>query len=180
MVYNTSDSHKAIAEAIQSTLAGIGITMNLENQEFATFVTTRKKGDYSVARNGWLGDYNDPISFLDMWTTGSGNNDVQYGKGAHADVKAYSIDITDLGYETKVENGTWAETYDVIIKDIKECTDPKTRYELMHRAEDLLMSTGCICPIYFYTDIYMIDESVSGFYSSPLGFKFFLHAKVNK
>ena len=115
-----------------------------------------------------------------MWTSGSGNNDVQYGKGANADVKAYSIDLTDLGYETKVENGTWAETYDVVIKDIKECTDTKTRYELMHRAEDLLMSTGCICPIYFYTDIYMVDDSVSGFYSSPLGFKFFMHAKVNK
>ncbi|WP_026654630.1 MULTISPECIES: peptide ABC transporter substrate-binding protein [Butyrivibrio] len=179
-LYNTSEGHKAIAEAVQSTLAGIGITMNLENQEFATCVETRKKGDYYVARHGWLGDYNDPISFLDMWTSGSGNNDVQYGKGANADVKAYSIDLTDLGYETKVENGTWAETYDVVIKDIKECTDTKTRYELMHRAEDLLMSTGCICPIYFYTDIYMVDDSVSGFYSSPLGFKFFMHAKVNK
>ena len=179
-LYNTNDNHKAIAEAVQSTLSGIGISMDLQNQEFATFVETRKKGDYFVARNGWLGDYNDPISFLDMWITGSGNNDVQYGKGAHADVKAYSIDLTDLGYDTKVENGTWAETYDVVIKDIKECTDTKTRYELMHRAEDLLMSTGCICPIYFYTDIYMVDDSVSGAYTSPLGFKFFMHAKVNK
>ena len=179
-LYNTNDNHKAIAEAVQSTLSGIGISMDLQNQEFATFVETRKKGDYFVARNGWLGDYNDPISFLDMWITGSGNNDVQYGKGAHADVKAYSIDLTDLGYDTKVENGTWAETYDVVIKDIKECTDTKTRYELMHRAEDLLMSTGCICPIYFYTDIYMVDDSVSGVYTSPLGFKFFMHAKVNK
>ena len=154
--------------------------MNLENQEWATFLETRKKGDYSVARNGWLGDYNDPISFLDMWLTNSGNNDVQFGKGANADVKAYSIDLTDLGYETKVENGTWAETYDVIVGDIKTCTDTKTRYELMHRAEDLLMSTGCICPIYYYTDIYMIDDSVSGFFSSPLGYKFFMYAKVNK
>ncbi|MBO4911957.1 MAG: peptide ABC transporter substrate-binding protein [Butyrivibrio sp.] len=179
-LYNTNDNHKAIAEAVQASLSTLGITMSLENQEWATFLETRKKGDFSVARNGWLADYNDPISFLDMWITGSGNNDVQFGKGANKDQKAYSLDITDLGYDTKVENGTWAETYDVIVKDIKECTDSKTRYELMHRAEDLLMSTGCICPIYFYTDIYMIDESVSGFYSSPLGFKFFLHAKVNK
>ncbi|MEE3493650.1 MAG: peptide ABC transporter substrate-binding protein [Butyrivibrio sp.] len=179
-LYNTNEGHKAIAEAVQATFSGLGITMNLENQEWATFLETRKKGDYSVARNGWLGDYNDPISFLDMWLTNSGNNDVQFGKGANADVKAYSIDLTDLGYETKVENGTWAETYDVIVGDIKTCTDTKTRYELMHRAEDLLMSTGCICPIYYYTDIYMIDDSVSGFFSSPLGYKFFMYAKVNK
>ena len=177
-LYNTSEGHKAIGEAIQSTFAGIGITMNLENQEWATFLETRKNGDYSVARNGWLGDYNDPISFLDMWTTASGNNDVQFGKGDNASVKAYSLDLTDLGYDTKVEDGTWAETYDVIIKDIKTCTDTKTRYELMHRAEDLLMSTGCLCPIYYYTDLFMIDSSVNGFFSSPLGYKYFMYCTV--
>jgi hypothetical protein len=79
---------------------------------------------------------------LDMWITDSGNNDCQLGKGAHKDTKAYSLDLTDLGYDTKVENGTWAETYDVIIADIKSCSDTEKRYELMHRAEDLLMSTG--------------------------------------
>ena len=177
-LYNTSEGHKAIAEAIQATFAGIGITMNLENQEWATFLDTRKAGNYSVARNGWLGDYNDPISFLDMWTTQSGNNDVQFGKGANAKVQAYSLDITDLGYDTKVENGTWAETYDVIISDIKTCTDTKTRFELMHRAEDLLMSTGCICPIYYYTDLYMISSNVKGFFSSPLGYKYFMYCTI--
>ena len=174
-LYNTSEGHKAIGEYLQSALAGIGITMNLENQEWATFLNTRKNGDYSIARNGWLADYNDPICFLDMWTTASGNNDVQFGKGAHADVAAYSLDLTDLGVDVKVENGTWADTYDVLIKTIKGCTDNEVRYELMHRAEDLLMSTGCICPLYFYTDIYMLDDSVSGFFSNPLGYKYFMY-----
>ena len=177
-LYNTSEGHKAIGEAIQSTFAGIGITMNLENQEWATFLDTRKAGNYSIARNGWLGDYNDPISFLDMWTTQSGNNDVQFGKGDNAKVAAYSLDLTDLGYDTKVENGTWSETYDVLIGDIKTCTDVKTRYELMHRAEDLLMSTGCICPIYYYTDLYMISSNVKGFFSSPLGYKYFMYCTI--
>ena len=177
-LYNTSEGHKAIAEAIQATFAGIGITMNLENQEWATFLDTRKAGNYSIARNGWLGDYNDPISFLDMWTTQSGNNDVQFGKGDNANVAAYSLDITDLGYDTKVENGTWSETYDVLISDIKTCTDVNTRYELMHRAEDLLMSTGCICPIYYYTDLYMISSNVKGFFSSPLGYKYFMYCTI--
>ena len=45
----------------------------------------------------------------------------------------------------------------------------------MHRAEDLLMSTGCITPLYFYTDIYMLDENVEGFFSNPLGYKYFMY-----
>ena len=114
-----------------------------------------------------------------MWTTNSGNNDVQLGKGANAEMKAYSLDLTDLGYETKVTDGTWAETYDVLISDVKTCTDKTTRYELMHRAEDLLMSTGTICPLYYYTDLYMISSSVHGFYSSPLGFKYFMYCTVD-
>ncbi|MCR5501407.1 MAG: peptide ABC transporter substrate-binding protein [Lachnospiraceae bacterium] len=173
-LYNTSEGHKAIGEYLQSALAQVGITMNLENQEWNTFLETRKNGDYSIARNGWLADYNDPICFLDMWTTASGNNDVQFGKGGNESIKAYSIDLTDLGYDTKVTDGTWAETYDVVISDIKTCTDSKTRYALMHKAEDLLMSTGCICPLYFYTDIYMLDKNIQGFFSNPLGYKYFM------
>ncbi len=179
-LYNTSEGHKAIGEYLQSALAGIGITMNLTNQEWATFLNTRKDGDYTIARNGWLADYNDPISFLDMWVSASGNNDVQFGKDAHKDIAAYSIDLTDLGIDVKVENGTWAQTYDVIINLVKKCTDKDTRYKLMHRAEDLLMSTGAIVPLYFYTDIYMIDDSVEGFFSNPLGYKYFMYCTVNK
>lgn len=79
-LYNTSSGHQKIATAIQADWAAVGITANLENQEWATFLQTRKTGDYDVARNGWLADYNDPITFLDMWTTDSGNNDCQFGK----------------------------------------------------------------------------------------------------
>ena len=177
-LYNTSEGHKAIGEYLQGVWASVGITVNLVNQEWNTFLNTRKQGGYTIARNGWLADYNDPISFLDMWITESGNNDVQYGKDAHADIAMYSMDLTDLGYDVKVENGTWAETYDVLIGLVKTCTDTATRYELMHRAEDLLMSTGCITPLYFYTDIYMIDDSVQGFYTNPLGYKYFMYCTI--
>ena len=179
-LYNTSEGHKAIGEYLQSAVAGVGITMNLVNQEWNTFLNTRKNGDYSIARNGWLADYNDPICFLDMWVTASGNNDVQFGKGDHAALKMYKLDLTDLGYDVKVENGTWAETYDVLISLIKSCTDNTVRYQLMHRAEDLLMQTGCIVPLYFYTDIYMLDDSVKGFFSNPLGYKYFMYCTIEK
>ena len=177
-LYNTSEAHKAIGEYLQSALAAVGITMNLENQEWATFLNTRKAGDYSIARNGWLADYNDPICFLDMWVTNSGNNDVQFGRGNAAEAKIYSLDLTPYGYDTKVENGTWAETYDVLISAIKTCTDPEARYEMMHTAEDMLMSTGCIVPLYFYTDIYMLSSNVSGFFSNPLGYKYFMYCTI--
>lgn len=177
-LYNTNENHKAIGENIQGIFANVGANMNLENQEWATFLETRKAGDYTVARNGWLADYNDPISFLDMWTTASGNNDVQYGKGDHASLAAYSLDCTDLGVDLKVENGTWAETYDKLISLVKSTTDTNTRYGLMHKAEDLLMQTGCLTPIYYYTDIYMLNSGVKGFFSNPLGYKYFMHCTV--
>ena len=177
-LYNTNDSHKAIAEYLQGALAAVGINMQLENQEWNTFLNTRKNGDYNIARNGWLADYNDPICFLDMWVTASGNNDVQYGKGDHADLKMYDLDLTGLGYDINVKNGTWAETYDVLISTIKGCTDNETRYEMMHMAEDMLMASGCITPLYFYTDIYMLDSNVHGFYSNPLGYKYFMYCTI--
>ena len=171
-LYNTSSGHKAIAEYLQAAVQAYGITMNLENQEWATFLETRKAGNYSVARNGWIADYSDPICFLDMWTTNSGNNDVQFGKGAHKDLAMYSVDLTKYGGQ-KVENGTWADTYDVLISMIKSETDSTKRYEMMHIAEAMLMDTGCITPLYFYTDLYMLDDEVTGFYSNPLGYKYF-------
>ncbi len=51
------------------------------------------------------------------------------------------LDLTDVGDDTKVENGTWAETYDVLIAKIKSCTDTDKRYKMMHKAEDMLMAT---------------------------------------
>ncbi len=174
-LYNTSEGHKAIGEYLQSALASVGITMDMENQEWNTFLNTRKAGDYSIARNGWIADYNDPICFLDMWTSGSGNNDVQFGKGNHANLAMYNVDTTDLGLDLKVENGTWAETYDPLITLIKSTSDDATRYALMHKAEDLLMSTGAICPIYYYTDPYMISNTVDGFFANPLGYKYFMY-----
>ena len=179
-LYNTNDGHKAIGEYLAGALSAVGITMNLENQEWNTFLNTRKEGQYSVARNGWLADYNDPICFLDMWTTASGNNDVQFGKGAHADLAMYDLDLTALGYDIKVEDGKWAETYDVLIAKIKAETDSAKRYAMMHIAEDILMSTGCIVPLYYYTDVFMVDDSIDGFFANPLGYKYFMYCTIGE
>ena len=164
-ITNDGSGHEAIAAYLQQVWGNYGFTIKVEVQEWATFLNTRKEGNYSIARNGWLGDYNDPISFLDMWVSGSGNNDCQFGKGEHA---SYN------GYEGK----TWAESYDAIIAEVKASSDANKRFELMHDAEDILMESGAICPIYYYTDIFMCSDKIDGFFASPLGFKYFMYATV--
>lgn len=178
-IYNSNEGHKMVAEYLQAAMKAAGISITPQNQEWNTFLETRQNGEFSIARNGWFADVNDPITFLDMWASESYGNDVQFGKGAHANLRMYNLDLTKYGYDIKVENGTWAQTYDRLISVIKDCKDKETRYALMHIAEDMLMDTGCIIPLYYYTDLYMINKDVEGFYSNPIGVKYFMNSKIN-
>ncbi|MDI9499572.1 MAG: peptide ABC transporter substrate-binding protein [Acetivibrionales bacterium] len=151
-LYNESTAHQQIGEALQDMWKKIGVNVTLVSQEWNTFLNTRKNGEYDIARNGWLGDYNDPISFLDMWVTGSGNNDAQW---------------------SNVE-------YDEIIRKVKTTTDTEERYRLMHQAEDIIFEESMLCPIYYYVDIFLLNQKLDGFYSSPLGFKYFMYTSIKK
>ncbi len=152
-LYNTSDAHKAVAEALQNMWeTELGVKVTLNNQEWAVFLQTRKDGNYSIARNGWIADYNDPMSFLDMWLTGGGNNDAQY---ANAD-------------------------YDAKIQEAKNTTDPAARMQLMHEAENIIMGQDwALNPLYFYTQKYMLSDRVGGMFYTPLGYFFFSYAHPN-
>lgn len=152
-LYNTSESHKAIGEALQQMWqTELGVTVNLVNQEWNTFLQTRKEGNYSIARNGWIADYNDPMSFLDMWMTGGGNNDAQYSNAK----------------------------YDDLIKQAKSTNDPAERMKLMHEAEDILMGEDVVhAAIYFYTNKHM-SQGFKGMYYTPLGYYFFTYATPAK
>lgn len=77
---NDTSAHKAIAQIMQDDFATYGITMDIRPIEWDTFLAERKAGNYDVARNGWIADFNDPINMLEMWTSVSGNNDAQFGK----------------------------------------------------------------------------------------------------
>ena len=146
-IYNESTGHALIAQALQQMWGELGIDVLLEAQEWATFLNTRKNGEYQVARNGWLNDYNDPMGMLDMFITGGGNND-----------------------------GQWSNAeFDELIKTVKNSGDQKERMELMHKAEDILFADWVVGPIYYYVDIYMIADDIGGFYSSPLGYKYFMY-----
>ncbi len=178
-IFNTNDGNKAVAEAVQAQLKNYGIKMNVSQDQWSSFIQTRKQGNYTCARNGWLADYNDPISFLDMWVTSSGNNDCQLGKGDTKDSYLYEIDLSGIKGSSKTYtklSGTWANTYDVLIGYIKSEQDTNARYKLMHKAETLLMSTGCIMPIYNYIDNWLQNTSLTNVYAAPLGYKFFTWA----
>ncbi|MBQ2802769.1 MAG: peptide ABC transporter substrate-binding protein, partial [Lachnospiraceae bacterium] len=77
---NDGTAHVAIAEAMQQDFAAIGIDMSIKTCDWNVFLDERKTGNYDIARNGWLADFNDPINMLEMWTTESGNNDCQFGR----------------------------------------------------------------------------------------------------
>lgn len=179
-LYNENSGHKAIAENIRDTFNKFGITIQLKSEIWASFLTTRKNGNYDIARNGWLADYDDPSSYLSMWTTQSGNNDSQFGKDRHANQAIYSADLNNDGDTTDDgETGlTWAQSYDVLNDMAAKESDASKRFKILHNQETLLMSTGAICPVYFYTDLYLIKSNIKGFYSSPLGYKYFLYCTV--
>ncbi len=77
---NEGTAHVAIAESLQQDFAAVGINMTIKTVDWNVFLEERKAGNYDIARNGWLADFNDPINMLEMWTTDSGNNDCQFGR----------------------------------------------------------------------------------------------------
>jgi len=148
-LYNTADNHRAIGEALQNMWqTELGVQVTLTNQDWAVFIDTRKNGDFTFARHGWIADYNDPISFLDMWITTSGNNDAQYNN----------------------------PEYDALIARAKATADVTERMSIMHEAEDMLMAEHVVAPIYFYTQPYMVADDLQGWYYTPLGYFFFAYA----
>ncbi len=77
---NESSYHVGVAECLQQDFAMIGINMTIRTCDWNVFLNDRKNGNYDIARNGWVADFNDPINMLEMWETNSGNNDVQLGR----------------------------------------------------------------------------------------------------
>jgi oligopeptide transport system substrate-binding protein len=152
-LYNTNDAHRAIGEALQNIWGTeLGVTVTLGNQDWAVFLDTRKNGEHVIARDGWIGDFNDPITFLDLFTTG-GINSPQYR----------------------------SSRYDALIAEAKATAVQEDRMRLMHQAEDILIGQDhVIAPIYFYTQYYLLNPRVTGMYYTPLGYFFFSSAKVTK
>ena len=88
-------------------------------------------------------------------------------------------DAASMLSEAFIDPITEWPTYDNMISEIKSETDFTKRTELMHQAEDILMSNGCVIPIYYYNDIYLQKDYVSGIYSNAFATKFFMYTKLD-
>jgi oligopeptide transport system substrate-binding protein len=141
ILFNTLETHRAVAEAIQDMWKrNLGIDVRLLNQEWKVYLDSKKTGHYQVARFGWIGDYPDPNTFLDMWLTGGGNNDSRWSN----------------------------PEYDRLIREAGRTADLDRRLEVFQQAEAILLDEMPIIPIYFYTRVYALDPSVKGWHPTIL------------
>jgi oligopeptide transport system substrate-binding protein len=143
LLFNTSDSNKANAEAIQQMWKkNLGITCTLRSEEHGVYLDDRANLNYQVARASWVGDYMDPNTFLDLWVTGGGNNHSGWGN----------------------------KSYDALIAKAKATIDPKVRMAALHAAEKILMTNMPIVPLYYYVGPVLLSKHIKNFYQSTLGF----------
>lgn len=150
--YSTNDTayHKVVAEYLQQAWAGIGMDIQVEIVEWASFTPLRRNGDFDSSRNGWVGDYSDPSNMLDVLFSSNGNND---GKYNNAD-------------------------YDAAMKEARKTIDPEKRSAALHKAEDILMEDmGCI-PIAYYNDFWLQSSKVTGSWHSVFGYWHFMYADI--
>ena len=136
LLYNTDENHKLVAESVQAMWKrNLGIDITLNNKEWATYLADVDSLSYEIARAGWIGDYNDPHTFLSMWKSDDGNN--------------------DTGWKNS--------KYDELIDSIESETDKAKRVTLMQQAEKILLTEGPIIPIYFYTNNMLRSTAIKGF-----------------
>ena len=167
----TSDSfgHVDIANYLRDLYAKYGIKITISAPDLNTFLAERDKGEYSITRSSWTADYDDPTLFLNLWST-SGNH-IGLGWGEHANYRGYSATIAG----EKRKDLSWMESYDGLLYSIMSSTETIERYRLMHEAENLLMSTWAVCPLYLYTDVYLATSELDGMYTSPMGAKYLVN-----
>ena len=141
LLFNTSEAHKAIAEAIQQMWKiNLGIDVQLVNEEWKVYLDSQHTLNYQVCRAAWIADYVDPNSFLDMWLTGGGNNDTGW---SNAD-------------------------YDRLIAEASRESDPEQRMEIFQQAEAILLDEVPVIPIYFYTRVGLRRPEVKGWHPNIL------------
>lgn len=164
-LYNTNDNNKRIAEALQGMWKeNLGVDVKLRNEDWAVFQESRRNGNYQIARGGWIGDYADPMTMLELFTASSGNNDPQW---------RYREDPT--APHDKTLNPEQKDFEDQIIKARE--TSGTDRDAALKAAEQIFMDNMPAAPIYYYTMSTIVDESkVEGVELTPTTKWDFRHA----
>ena len=149
---NNAGYHKIIAEYVQQAWKEIGITVNVDVVEWATFTPMRRAGDYQVSRNGWLFDYNDPSNMLELLVSTNGNNDGKYNSAE----------------------------YDALMAKAAAEPNAEVRSTYLHQAEDVLMADAACIPVAYYNEFYLQSSVITGSWHSPYGFWYFQYADITQ
>ena len=141
LLYNTSETHREIAEAVQEMWRReLGVQAGLVNEELKSTEEARRAGAYDLLSSSWIADYADPSSFLEIWRGDSGNNFTGWSN----------------------------PDYDSLLFSAARTEDPAARGAIYSRAERLLLSEAPVIPLYFYTHVFLIQPSVRGWSPTPL------------
>jgi len=136
LLYNTSESHQKIAIAVASMWKkNLGVDVTLENQEWKTYIDSRNSGNFDAIRASWVGDYNEPSTFLNLLTSGNSSNIARFN---NAD-------------------------YDAVVAKASRETSEQARNSDYNRAEQILAEQAPIAPIYQYTNGRLIKPWVKGY-----------------
>ena len=152
MVYSTNDAsyHKKIAEYLQQAWGELGLKVEVNIVEWKSFTPQRRSGNYQIARDGWVMDYNDPSNILELALTGNGNNNAKYSN----------------------------PEFDALMEKAATEKDPQTRFGYFHQAEDLMMKDTAMVPLLYYNDFYLQSDKITGSWHSPDGFWHFEYADI--
>lgn len=150
--YNTSPGHKAIATAIMKMWKeNLNIDVTLVEEEWTHFQETRRNGEFEIARSGWIGDFSDPMSYLNMF---------------------YSRSIMNYG--------NWSNgTYDSLIANSSD-KSPEIRFNMLYQALDILMTESAVIPIYYYTVPVLISDEVASSTMDSRNLWYFGNAEIIK
>lgn len=140
--YNTSEAHAAIMQYIQQGWAeNLGIDVSLDNSEWQVYLEQLNAGEYQAGRYGWVGDFNDPINFLEIYKREGGNN-----------------------------NTGWTnDEYTNLLNKASTETDETARTQYLKDAEEILMNEYPLAPVYFYTNLFVKQDNVKDMEADPLG-----------
>ncbi len=139
---NTDAINKSLLEAIQAMWKReLGIDVALVAQDFRVYLDAMKGLRYDIARARWIGDYDDPNTYLDMFVTDGGNN----------------------------QTGWSSPAYDALVARAATTLDPAARLAVFQEAEALLLEEAPIAPVFFGARVHLLHPDVRGWHGSLLG-----------
>lgn len=139
--YNTENRHRLVAQVLQQMWkTNLGIEVQLWNEEWKSYLKTRQALQYQISRSGWVGDYPDPNSFLDLFASDSPQN----------------------------QTGWKSPVYDALLQRAAGEVDVAKRATTLQQAEALLLTEAPVIPVYTYMNTMLVHPRVQGFYSNLL------------